>query len=167
MTILLRSTSIAALVFVLTGCTTTPPTALKTGDVPPGFTAPLDQHAPLWPASDWWYNLNAPELPAFEQAAQQENLDLAAASARVLQAQANVGIAGSALFPLLQGTGKAERAGSNQRGLVLDPTTGRRIGNTTNTFGIGAQASYEVDLWGLNQDELRQAEENELSARYA
>jgi NodT family efflux transporter outer membrane factor (OMF) lipoprotein len=166
MTILLRSTSIAALVFVLSGCTTTPPTALKTGDVPPGFTAPHDEHAQLWPASDWWNGLNAPELPALEQAAQEQNLDLAAAAARVLQAQANVGIAGSALFPSISGTGNAERSGTNQRS-VIDPITHTRIGNTTNTFGIGAQASYEIDLWGLNQDELRAAEENELSARYA
>lgn len=162
MKFLMRSSSLAVLTLVLAGCSTPPPVPLKPGDLPAAFTAPTTPdaaNAPVWPATDWWTGFNAPELPALETTAKAENLDLLAAAARVVQAQANTGIAGSALFPALNATGQATRSGTNQKGVPG--------GNTGNTFGIGAQASYEVDLWGLNRDELRSAEQSELAARYA
>jgi multidrug efflux system outer membrane protein len=161
---LMRSSSFAVLALVLAGCTTPPPEALKQGDLPTGFTAPTTPEtasAPVWPSTDWWNGFSAPELPPLETTAKAENLDLLAAAARVEQAAANTGIAGSALFPLLTANGQASRSGSNvHTGIPGTSSTG-------NTFGIGAQASYELDIWGLNRDELRAAEQNELSARYA
>jgi len=162
MNILLRSSSLAVLALVAAGCTTPVPKALKEGDVPPAFTAPKTPdmaNAPVWPATDWWNGFNAPELPALETTAKAENLDWLAAAARVVQAQANTGIANSALFPSLNLTGNASRSGTDAKGVPG--------GNTHNTFGIGGEASYEVDLWGLNRDQLHAAEENELAARYA
>lgn len=156
---LLRSTSGIALTLAAAGCTTPPPDALKPGDVPPAFTAPAAKDAAVWPASDWWNGLNAPELPPLETTAKEQNLDLIAAAARVLQAQAQTGIAGSALFPSVNATGNAQRKGSDAKGVPG--------GNTQNTFGVSAQASYEVDLWGLNRDQFRAAEQSELAARYA
>ncbi|HEY0106448.1 MAG TPA: efflux transporter outer membrane subunit [Rhizomicrobium sp.] len=162
MKFLTRSSSLAVLALLAAGCTTPPPEPLKPGDLPPGFTAPTTPdmaNAPIWPTTDWWTGFKAAELPALEATAQAENLDLQAATARVLQAQANTGIAGAALFPTLNATGQAQRSGNNTKTVFG--------GNTSNTFGIGAQASYEVDLWGLNRDQLHAAEESELAARYA
>ena len=162
MKFLMQSTSLAVLALTAAACTTPLPQTLKPGDVPPAFTAPAPAEtatAPVWPTTDWWKGFNAAELPALETTANTENLDLLAAAARVQQAQANTGIAGAALFPFLSGSAQASRAGTNISGVPG--------GNTHNTFGVGAQASYEVDLWGLNRDELRAAEESELSARYA
>jgi len=159
---LMRTSSLAVLAVLAAGCSTPPPVALKQGDLPSGFTAPTTPdmaNAPVWPATGWWSGFNAPELPALETTAQAENLDMLAAAARVMQADANTGIAGSALFPALNATGTAQRSGNNVHGVPG--------GNTHNTFGVGAQASYEVDLWGLNRDQLLAAEESELSARYA
>jgi multidrug efflux system outer membrane protein len=156
---LLRSTSLIALTLAAAGCTTPPPVALKPGDVPPSFTSPAAKDAAVWPTSDWWNGLNAPELPPLEKTAKEQNLDLIAAAARVLQAQAQTGIAGSALFPNVDATGTAQRKGTDAKGVPG--------GNTQNTFGVSAQASYEVDLWGLNRDVLRAAEQSELAARYA
>lgn len=158
---LMRSSSLAVLALLAAGCSTPPPVALKPTDMPPGFTAPTTPEmadAAVWPAAEWWNGFNAAELPALETTAQKENLDLIAAAARVVQAHANSGIAGSTLLPTLNATGTAQRSGTNK------PTPG---GNAHNTFGIGAQASYEVDLWGLNRDQLRAAEESEFAARYA
>jgi NodT family efflux transporter outer membrane factor (OMF) lipoprotein len=154
---LLRTSSLAVLAFTAAACTTPMPETLKPGDVPGGFTAPKTPEmatAPTWPTTEWWKGFSAGELPALEATAQTENLDLIAAAARVLQAQANTGIAGSALFPFLSGGGSAGRSGSNTPG------------TTHNTYGVSAQASYEVDLWGLNRDKLHAAEASELSARY-
>ena len=158
MKLLLRSTSLTALVLGLAACTTPVPQALRSGDMPSAFTAPTAPEtasAPLWPGLAWWDGFNAPELPPLEQTALQENLDLLAAKARVDQAHAQVGLANSALFPSLNGTGNASRSGSNIPG------------TTRNNFSVGGQASYEVDLWGLNRDQLRSAEESELASRYA
>src|ERR1700753_856496 len=166
---LMRSSSFAVLALAIAGCTTAPPQALKPGDVPQGFTAPQTPdmaNAPVWPSTtEWWNGFGASELPPLETTANAENLDLLAAAARVEQAAANTGIASSALFPLLQGNGQATRSGSNAHATILPG--GTVVSNTGNTFGIGAQASYEIDFWGLNRDELHAAEENELSARYA
>ncbi len=158
MNLLLRSTSLTALVFGLAACTTPPPEALHPGDMPAQFTAPTTPetaNAPVWPTIAWWEGFNAPELPPLEKTALAENLDLLAAAARVDQAHAQAGIANSALFPSLNGTANAGRSGSNIPG------------TTHNTFSVGGQASYEVDLWGLNRDQLRAAEESEFAARYA
>jgi NodT family efflux transporter outer membrane factor (OMF) lipoprotein len=157
MKLFLPSTSVA--LFALAACTTPAPVALKEGDVPGAFTAPIAKDAPVWPQADWWTALNAPELPPLETTAKEQNLDLLAAAARVLQAQAQTGIAGSALFPSIDATGTAQRRGTNQKGVPG--------GNTQNTFGVSAQASYEVDLWGLNHDLFRAAQLSELAARYA
>src|SRR5471032_1881758 len=159
MKFLLRSTSVAALALATAACTTTPPVALKDGDVPTAFTAPSAADQAVWPALDWWTSLNAPELPPLETAAKEQNLDLIAAAARVLQAQAQTGIANSALFPSINGTGSAQRSGSDRKGVPG--------GNTHNTFSASAQASYEVDLWGLNRDQFYAAEQSELAARYS
>ncbi|HEX4303455.1 MAG TPA: TolC family protein [Rhizomicrobium sp.] len=158
MTFLLRSASVAALALATAACTTPPPVPLKTGDVPPAFTAPTTPEtatAPVWPALDWWSGFNASELPPLETTALAENLDLLAAAARVQQAHATSGIAGATLFPTLDGTATASRSGTS-----IPHTTG-------NTFGVGGQASYEIDLWGLNRDQLEAAEQSELASRYA
>jgi NodT family efflux transporter outer membrane factor (OMF) lipoprotein len=159
MKFLLRSTSVAALALATAACSTPAPVALKDGDVPPAFTAPPAAAAPSWPALEWWTALNAPELPALEVTAKEQNLDLLAAAARVLQAQAQSGIARSVLFPRIDATANAERSGTDRPGVPG--------GNTKNTASATAQASYEVDLWGRNLNGLRAAEQSELAARYA
>ncbi|MBV9420587.1 MAG: TolC family protein, partial [Alphaproteobacteria bacterium] len=153
----MRSTSLAALAVALAGCVSPMPETLKPGDVPPAFTAPSSAapDAPLWPATDWWTSLNAPELPPLEATAQTENLDLLAARARVLQAQANTGIAGSALFPTINLAGSAQERGTDVPG------------TTTNTYSVSGQASYELDLWGRNLNGLTAAEQSELASRYS
>ena len=159
MNLMLRSMSLAALSIAAAACTTPAPVPLKEGDVPPSFTSPVEKDATVWPALDWWTSLNAPELPGLETMAKEQNLDLIAASARVVEAQAQTGIAGSALFPSINASGSALRKGSD-----IPAVPG---GNTHNTFGVSAQASYEVDLWGLNRNALRAAEQSERAARYA
>ncbi|HUO88271.1 MAG TPA: efflux transporter outer membrane subunit [Rhizomicrobium sp.] len=169
MKFLLRSASLAALALAAAGCTTPPPEALHPGDVPPTFTAPTTPEttaAPLWPTLDWWTGFRAPELPPLMATALSENLDLLAARARVEQAQAEAGIAGSALFPTIDVNANAQRNGTNRRAQI-NPVTGTLVKGTTNTSTVGAAASYEVDLWGLNRDQLEAAEQSELAARYA
>lgn len=165
---IVRSLSVSALAIAAAGCSTPNPTALdRPGDVPAAFTAPVVKDAPIWPEAGWWVNFQAPELPALEDAAQNENLNLAEAASQVLQAEARDGVAFSALLPTVNGTaGLSPRKGVQ----VAAPTAANPTATSevdTNAFSAGLSASYELDFWGENQDLLRQARENLRSARYA
>jgi NodT family efflux transporter outer membrane factor (OMF) lipoprotein len=164
---IVRSLSVSALAIAAAGCSTPNPTALdRPGDVPAAFTAPVVKDAPIWPEAGWWVNFKAPELPALEDTAQKENLNLAEAASQVLQAEANDGVAFSALLPTVSGT-----AGLTRKGVQVPAPTAANPAATlevdTNAFTAGLSASYELDFWGENQDKLRQARESLRSARYA
>jgi outer membrane protein, multidrug efflux system len=161
-----RGLSVSMLALAATGCTTPNPTPLnRIGDVPKTFTGPVvDSQSPVWPDANWWVNFKADELPALMETAQKENLDIAAAAAQVIQAEATDAEAFANLLPVvnLEGNANRERAG----GVTVGATTATS-GRTFNAFSVGPAASYELDFWGLNQDRLRQARENLRSARYA
>jgi NodT family efflux transporter outer membrane factor (OMF) lipoprotein len=89
-----------------------------------------------------------------EQTAQTENLDIVAAAARVLQAQGQYGISRSALFPQISGGLSATK--SHTPGL-----------GTSDSFGISADASYQLDLFGQIHAGMRAANENVRASRYA
>ncbi len=136
-------------------CSTTPPTAMKTDEMPKAFTAPATPGVSQEVTTDWWKSFSSPELTSLVETAQTNNLDLAVAAARVQQAQAQTGLAASALFPDVNLGGNAKRQGS------------KHPGTTFNTFGASLGASYELDFWGLAQDNLRAARNSARAAIYA
>lgn len=154
MNFLLRSASPLALALALAACSTTPPVAMKPSELPPAFTAPTTAGAPQDISTEWWTSFSSPEMSDLVATARTNNLDLAVAVARVLQAQAQSGIAASALFPDVTLNGNAKRSGSK------NPPT------TFNTFGLSGAASYELDFWGLAQDNLRAARYSARAAIY-
>src|SRR6202012_1917614 len=95
-----RGLSVSALALLAAGCSTPNPTALdKPDDVPVAFTAPAVKDAPIWPEAGWWSSFKAPELPALEDTASKQNLDIAVAAAQLLQAEATDEQAFAALLP--------------------------------------------------------------------
>ena len=160
MKVIIRSLSVSALALAAAGCSTPNPTALdRPGDVPAAFTAPMVKDAPIWPEEGWWVNFKAPELPALEDTASKENLNLAEAAAQVLQAEATDAEAFSTLLPTVSASFAPSRTGS-----APSSTQG---GRTYDNFSFSGSASYELDFWGENQDKLRQARESLRAARYA
>src|ERR1700722_13716155 len=162
-----RGLSVSMLALTAAGCVTPNPTPLnRTGDVPKAFTAPVvDTQSPIWPDASWWVNFKADELPALMETAQKENLDIAAAAARVIEAEATDGEAFANLLPAvnLQGNGTRQQTS----GGMTSSNGVNGVARTFNNFSAGFAASYQLDFWGLNQDRLRQARENLRSARYA
>src|SRR5690242_11214664 len=136
-------------------CSTPTPVGITPDDVPKGFTAPIPASTQVWPTTLWWKSFTSTELAGLEDAAQANNLDLAAAAARVLQAQAQTGITGSSLFPDIGVTGTAHRGG------------GPKPVPTANSFGASVQASYQLDLWGVARNNLRATEETLRSSQYS
>src|SRR2546423_4286798 len=170
MKFLLRTASVIALALGAAGCETPVPQVLGPQHVPSNFTAPTARNAPVWPSAGWWAGFGSPELNGYITTAQTNNLDLAAAAARVLQAQAQTEISGSALFPSLTLDGTAQRARSGAGKTLIDPKTGQIIGTapaTGNTFGLTLDASYELDIWGKARANLTAADQLLLASTYA
>ena len=74
-------------------------------DIPQGYKAGklTDPDAP--PSLDWWRGFGSPELTVLMEEAQKVNLDIAAAVARFIQADAQARVAGAALLPTLSASG--------------------------------------------------------------
>jgi outer membrane protein TolC len=86
---------------VVSACagTLSAPKALTPQDVPAAFEQTPSATAPIWPTPDWWRNFGSTELDQLIATTQTQNLNLAAAEARVLQADARVRLSGAALLP--------------------------------------------------------------------
>jgi NodT family efflux transporter outer membrane factor (OMF) lipoprotein len=94
--------------------------------------------------------------------AQTVNLDIAAAVARVRQADAQARVAGAALLPSLSGAGQetySRTSGSSSSGLT---NGGREVVN----YSSSLSASYQLDFWGQNRDALQAAEETAIASRF-
>jgi NodT family efflux transporter outer membrane factor (OMF) lipoprotein len=159
----LRGVSASVLAVSLAGCAATPHPLDRPGDVPPAFTAPQDKTAPIWPKADWWAHFGAAELAPLETTAQKENLDIAVSAAEVLQAEANDGIALSALFPNLGASINVTRSGANV------PTLGSNgvVSRAHNSFNAALSASYQQGLFGTQFFQLEASRENLRVARYS
>src|ERR1041385_4703726 len=160
MKVLLRSTSVIALALGMAGCETPIPQVLAPQHVPSNFTAPT---------ANWWAGFGSTEMTGLITTAQTNNLDLAAAAARVLQAQAQSEISGSALFPTINLEGSAQRS-RNGQGKILTDASGNIIGTgpaTGNAFGLSLDATYQLDLWGKARANLRAADQLVLASTYA
>ena len=153
----LRGVSATVLAASLAACTANPQPLDRPGDLPPSFTAPSDKSAPVWPKAAWWAGFGSDELTPLEETAQKENLDIAQAAARVLQAEANDGVALSALFPTLS-------ANAGVTKLIKRPA-----GSTVNgtTFNAGFTAGYQQGFFGTQYFDLQAARESLRASRYA
>jgi len=100
----------------------------------------------------FWQELGSLELNRVMDVALAQNLDLEAALHRIEQARAQVKVAGSALYPSLNGSGSTARTYQN-------PT------NTESARGI-ASLSYEVDLWGKNRNQKAAANYRAAATEY-
>lgn len=147
----------------LTACATRPPQALTPQLVPKAFVGHVAAPAPVWPRSAWWQGFASPELSRLIQMAQTNNRDLAVAAARLGEARAEVTIQRAALFPTIDAQAQATRFGVGQAAV----SSNGQQNSTTNSFGLSAAASYDLDVWGLSRNNLRSAEEAVKSSRYA
>lgn len=104
------------------------------------------------PPLDWWRGFRSRELTEIIEETRAANLDIAAAIARIVQADAQARIAGSALLPVVDLNGGATRSHVAQ-------TNSKSVSATLN-------ASYEIDFWGKNRSALRAAEQTAVASRF-
>ena len=131
-------------------------------DIPGGYKAARLSDVDAPPTLDWWRGFRSPELTDLMEEAQTVNLDIAAAVARFIQADAQARVTGAVLLPSLSGTGQqtySRTSGSSASGL----TNG---GRETVNYQASLSASYELDFWGKNRDAAQAAEETAVATRF-
>jgi outer membrane protein, multidrug efflux system len=153
--------AVAGLVILISACATRPPQVLKPPLVPVRFVGSVTANAPVWPTAEWWRGFDSPELSNLITLAQDDNRNLAAAAARLREARAEVTIQRAALFPQVGVQADAVRAGVGRSAVQ---TGGQQL---SNAFGLNLDASYDLDVWGLERDNLRSATEALKSSRFA
>ncbi|WP_304640659.1 efflux transporter outer membrane subunit [Pseudomonas sp.] len=140
----------------LTGCASLASSPAPDRSVPADWTVNR-QSAPV-PDASWWHSYQSAELNQLIERARGDNLDLAAAAARLLQADAQVRQSGAALLPQLGAT----LGGSRQDSQRLDAD-----GNASrSSFNAGLSAAYEIDFWGRNRAAMSAAEAGLLAAGF-
>ena len=148
----------ACALLLLAACSVGP--AYKRPDIPAPAewreTAARDASA-VWPNADWWHGFGSQTLDDLIAEAQRSNDDLAAAIARVEEADAQARIAGAALLPSVDFAADATRQHGPVAGVGLA---------TYNTFSPVLSASYELDFWGKNRALRAAARATALASHY-
>jgi len=145
---------IAGTALALSACAAGPdyraPTPAALG-VPGSYSqavAPIDEAG----LANWWTRLNDPALSSLIDRAIANNLDIVQAQARLRQARESLRQANAAFLPQVNGSASGGRNYSNRdAGGRLDPS-GNPIGggssNWSSSYSVGANASWQVDLFG-------------------
>ncbi|MCB1230977.1 MAG: TolC family protein [Verrucomicrobiae bacterium] len=154
--------SLMALAALPCGCLTTDQGAAKldpalTGQIPATWTAARIK-VPDPAATGWLDDFNGDRLKKLVLASVDQNYDLAAAAARVRQAHARLRIAGADQWPQFDTDLNIARS-QNLRGAAFQTVR-------ANTFNLGLNLSWEVDLWGRIAN-LRRAAAAEFDASTA
>ncbi|RLJ38115.1 efflux transporter outer membrane subunit [Acidovorax sp. 106] len=151
-----RFSALTALVLagLSTGCAVGPDYVPPEAPMPKAYIGAQDMGMPRVATTEadltaWWASFGDPQLTHMVAIALQQNLDLAQASARVLQARAGVDAASAALLP--SGNVNAQTARSYQSvetplGQVLNAVPGFNRYGSAHEANVGA--SWEVDLFG-------------------
>jgi NodT family efflux transporter outer membrane factor (OMF) lipoprotein len=109
------------------------------------------------PTLDWWRSFGSVDLATLVAGALTANPDLAIAAERVLQAEAQVRIAGATLFPVVD-----FRAGTSHAETRVDGGNWKSAEASSANFS----ASYELDLWGKNAAGVRAARASLFASRF-
>jgi outer membrane protein, multidrug efflux system len=110
------------------------------------WQAPLPHSGSTAQLANWWTQLGDPVFDSLMQAAQTGNATLAAALTRIAQARTGVARADDALSPNVNLSAQGSRGVQQPK---APPAT---------SLSIGAQASWELDLWGGNKATLSAAQ---------
>jgi hypothetical protein len=92
------------------------------------------------PNDDWWQNFGDPVLDDLVALAHRVNPDVRTAGMRIMEARAQLGIAGSLLYPQLQQV-TAEALGTGEQ-----KANGRA--KAFWSTGVGFNTGWEIDFWG-------------------
>ncbi len=171
-----RTPALAVLVcFALSGCVVGPNFERPEAAAPDVFNRTQSAQALSRPVEsdfnpDWWKLLNDPTLNSLEERLGDANLDVAAASARLLQSRAEQRIVGADQYPSFNGAASYNRERGSMNGILsllgVTPTgtqtqsasgasptgvaalPGDKGSPAYDLYQFGFDASWELDFWG-------------------
>ena len=150
----------------LASCTVGPKDTPPTVEVPLAYRATSTTAEAAWPSDFWWRGFGSLELNGLIDAARADNFDLAAAVARVAQADAQLTIAGAPLLPA---------AGASAKESWTRQQTTRRVGGSfatttgyteTRLYNLTPSISWELDFWGRVRSTRDSALASALATRF-
>ena len=117
-----------------------------------------DTAAPQWPSPEWWREFGSPALDRYLAIAAENNVDIAVAAARILQADALSRVAGAGLLPSANASADVSRSRPASRT--------NRVAQPSTNFQTNLGASYEIDFWGKNAARLAAADARAIASRF-
>jgi len=136
---------------------------------PERFRETKPKEAPsIGSAHDFAARFGSMELTGVVDQALENNYDIAAAVARIAQADAQARISSAALWPALTMNDSAQRTQTPGTAISLNTAAGQAATSTatnngsfsatrSNLYKLGLNASYEIDFWGKNEDASKAA----------
>ena len=150
----IRKAIALAVALSVSACSTTSPMLKPAVEAPAGWNEGAQGGAKV--ADGWWASFGSAELRELVDQALAGSPDLAIATERVRQAEAQMRVTGASLFPTINlGLGTSSRQSDD----------GRKS-TTSNASSTTLSASYEIDLWGKNRSEVRGAERSLKATTY-
>ena len=143
---------------LLAGCTVGPDYRPPTTAVPQHYLEPADGGLSSAELAHWWRSFSDPELSSLVERAVALNLDVQTAAARIREARAREVVAGASSLPEINAQASATRQRISENAIPIPPGTAPGGGSPGGTFGlpgtefntfrVGLDASWEVDLFG-------------------
>ncbi len=187
---MLRMVLAASTVLVLTGCTVGPNFSPPTWASPASwFSGPKEAVTPVRSVpvaapidAEWWNLFHDPELTRLEMRVARQNLDVRTAAIRVAESQAQLGVAQSAQFPMLNANASyTHQKASNSGEFATAPNPLGANGEFGNSAGglhsadlsafdvyqYGLGATWEVDLFGFVRRSVESAKASVEASREA
>ncbi len=139
-----------AMIGASSGCILTQDLPDPALEIPDGYKAARLSSVDAPPKLDWWRGFRSSELTTLMEEAQRVNLDIAAATARFVQADAQARVAGAPLFPSISAIDQATRSKSSRStggsSTVSSTGTGTTTGGTRHgTYAPAAQPAQVHD----------------------
>ncbi|MCS0630846.1 efflux transporter outer membrane subunit [Telluria mixta] len=165
-TVYIKSAVALAVAALLSACGTVG----KDFVAPQGIDTPAFRHAAAEPSDQaarlpaaWWTVFGDKELDQLEQRALRDNPNVRAAAQRLVQAQAQLGVTRASQLPTVgvsAGVANSRTSAETPMGVTFG---GRSIKG--NEFSVGANFSYELDLWGRVRRAVEAADAQALAAQ--
>lgn len=157
------ATALLLLPFMAGGCMLASDRPDPMLDVPDHYLAAPKRPNDSPPDMTWWRGFRSSELTALMEEALRVNFDIAAACARILQADAQARVAGAPLLPSLTGEASVTRA---RPSAATASGGGGGVARDFSTHTVMLSASYEIDFWGKNRAAALAAAETAVATRF-
>ena len=170
---------------VVVACDPGPMKRIAAPDVPTDWRTLSASAQPVWPGDAWWKGFHSPDLDQLIAEAEANNFTIAAAVARIRQADAQLRIAGAPLLPSVGSTANGSWQQAKRTSFSFGNSTGQNIGQQTvgqqtvvqqtgggqpyvnlHNYNVGLNASYEFDFWGKIQSQQQAAADTALFSRF-